>query len=181
MRRTAWLNASYEDNPALRPKRQSDRADLITAFYMLAYLGAADMALLDLEQELQDANLYRHGIKRMMTRTMQVVGNANGLASDILKEMNHGVRVRQHSDTFEYAYNKIQENVLLTDQPLNRAYSIVKALARLFSEAYNKVGRKTNHYYLQEASVILSRLDIPQLKDFNLDPIISNNVRINCI
>lgn len=176
MHRTAWMNDRLERNPALRPPKKSDRDDLITAFYMLAYLGAIDMALFDLIDELQDANLYRHNVKNIINRIVKVVGDANGLASTILREINGGVIVKQHSDMYEFTYNQVQEHISI--EPPHRAYSIIKAMSRLFVDAYNKVGAKTNHYYLKDAANILPRLDIPQLKDYKIDFIISRCIQL---
>ena len=107
------MNDRIESNPALRKPRPNDRADLNKALYMLAYLGAIDMALYDLVQELTDAGLYRHALKAQINRTMQIVGNANGRANDTLKVVNNGKRVRQYTEMYEYAYNKIQRHILL--------------------------------------------------------------------
>ena len=112
-RRTAWLNDHIEHNPQLRKPKQTDKNELITAVYMLSYIGAINMALYDLIDELTDAGLYRHAIKRDVNRALEVTGNANGLASDILKRVNNGVRVRWHSDMYEYAYNEVQRHILL--------------------------------------------------------------------
>lgn len=179
MKRTAWLNASYEMNPSLRPPKPTDRQELVTAMYMLAYLGAIDMALIDLEEELTIAGLYRHALKRDLNRIHKIVGDANGYASDILKAVNNGTRVNQYVDMFEYAYNKVQKCIRLDDKPLDRAYSIVKALSRLFTEAYIRVGAKTNHRYLGNVSKVLAKFEIQQLTDYNLDCIISKNVVIS--
>lgn len=84
VRRTAWMNIQIETNPAFRKPKPSDRDELVTAMYMLAYIGAINMALYDLIDELTDAGLYRHAIKRDVNRALKVVGNANNLASSIL-------------------------------------------------------------------------------------------------
>lgn len=68
IRRTAWMNIQLEDNPSLRPGKKRDRDDLIKAMYMLAYIGAIDMALYDLVDELTEAGLYRHAIKAQVNR-----------------------------------------------------------------------------------------------------------------
>jgi hypothetical protein len=167
-------------HPALRKPKPTDRDELVTAMYMLAYIGAINMALYDLIDELTDAGLYRHAIKRDVNRALKVVGNANNLASSILKAVNGGKRVRQHSDMWEYAYNKVQDHIKL--EPPLRAYNIVRALTRLFTDAYNEVGRKTSHLYLREASDVLQRLVIPSLKEYPIiDTIIKNAVQIELI
>lgn len=167
-------------HPAFRKPKPTDRDELVTAMYMLAYIGAINMALYDLIDELTDAGLYRHAIKRDVNRALKVVGNANNLASSILKAVNGGKRVRQHSDMWEYAYNKVQDHIKL--EPPLRAYNIVRALTRLFTDAYNEVGRKTSHLYLREASDVLQRLVIPSLKEYPIiDTIIKNAVQIELV
>jgi hypothetical protein len=47
-KRTAWMNVQREEHPEKRPEQERDRKDLITAMYMLAYIGAINMALYDL-------------------------------------------------------------------------------------------------------------------------------------
>lgn len=175
-KRTAWMNVRIESNPALRKPQPRDRADLNTALYMLAYLGAIDMALYDLVQELTEAGLYRHALKKQINQLTRIVGNANGKANDILKAVNNGHRVRQYSDMYEYAYGKVQNHVLL--QAPERAYNIVRALTRLFTKAWDAVGRRTRHVYLRDAVEALARLDIPQIADHNIDSIIERAVKI---
>lgn len=176
IKRTAWMNVQIETNPAFRKPRQRDHDDLIQAMYMLAYLGAIDMAIYDLIQELTDAGLYRHAIKRQINAISRTIASANGMASDILKKVNNGQRVRQYSDMFEYTYNEVQKHIPL--QAPERAYNIVRALTRLFVKAYDAVGFRTSHTYLKDATEILKRLEIPQIKDYNIDGIIERNVEI---
>lgn len=175
-RRMAWRNIQLEENPRLRPPQPRDRQDLNTALYMLAYLGAINMALYDLQQELTDAGLYRHAIKAQVNRIMRTIGQANGMASDILQKVNDGQRVRQYADMYEYTYNEVQKHILI--EAPERAYNIVRALSRLFIKAYDAVGRRTSHTYLRDAAEALKRLDIPQITDRNLDNIIERVVQI---
>lgn len=178
MKRTALMNIRKEENPPEPTEAEKSRM-LIKAMYMLAYLGAIDMAMYDLVEDVKSAGLYRHTLKHTIGRVSKTVAQANGLANSILKSVNNGERVRQYADMYEYAYNKVQETILIT--PPHRAYSIIKALSRLFIEAYNEVGAKTNHHYLGEVAKILPRIDIPQLKDYNIDCIISKAVQIKTI
>ena len=146
--------------------------------YMLAYLGAIDMALYDLKEALEDNGLFRHKLKYDFNRVADVVAKANGLANAILKAVNNGERVRQYADMYEYAYNATQNSILIKENPTNRSYSIVRALSRLFIEAYNKVGVRTNHIYLRDVAKILPLIDVPQFTDHNIDCIISKAVQI---
>lgn len=177
MKRTAWMNDQLERNPPERPNDARDEQDLTTAMYMLAYLGAIDMALIDLQEELENAGLFRHALKYNFNRVVKTVSKANGLANYILKAVNNGERVRQYADMYEYAYNATQQRILI-DAPHNRSYSIVKALSRLFTEAYNKVGIRTNHRYLGDVANILPLIDVPQFTDHNVDCIIRKAVQI---
>lgn len=175
-KRTAWMNVQREEHPEKRPGQERDRKDLITAMYMLAYIGAINMALYDLRDELTDAGLYRHALKAQINRIMAVVGHANGCANEILQLVNNGQRVRQYADMYEYAYNKVQAHICL--EAPERAYNIVRALTRLFCKAYDAVGRRTRHTYLGDAATVLKRLNIPQITDHNVDVIIERNVQI---
>lgn len=175
-KRTAWRNVQLEEHPELRKPRPRDRSDLIKALYMLAYIGAINMTLYDLVDEMTEAGLYRHAIKAQINRLIRIVGQANGRANDILRDVNGGERVRQYSTMYEYAYNKIQKHVLL--QAPERAYNIVRALTRLFVKAYNDVGRRTAHTYLRDAGEALKRLEIPILHDHHIDNIIERVVEI---
>lgn len=148
IRRTAWMNIQLEDNPSLRPVKKRDRDDLI----------------------------YRHALKAQVNRIMRIVAHANGQANAILQRVNDGKRVRQYTDMFEYTYNEIQTHVLL--KAPERAYNIVRALTRLFVEAFDAVGIRTKHIYLRDAAEVLKRLEIPQLQDHNIDVIIKRNVEI---
>lgn len=175
MRMMARQNIKIEENPP--EPTEAERAQyLTTAMYMLAYLGAIDMALYDLVADVEAAGLYRHSLKHTINNVSKVVAQANGLANSILRSVNNGVRVRRYTDMYEYAYNAIQQSILI--EPPHRSYSIIKALSRLFIDAYNKVGAKTNHHYLKDVAKILPRIDIPELKDYNIDCIISKAVQI---
>lgn len=176
MKRTAWMNIQLEENHIRKPSSCEDK-EITKAMYMLAYLGAIDMTLYDLIDDLEDAGLYKHSIKHSVNRVAKVVAKANGLADRILKAVNDGQRVRQYADMFEYAYNTVQKCILIT--PPHRSYSIIKALSRLFIEVYNKVGVKTNHHYLADVAKILPIIDIPQLNDHYIDCIIRKTVQIN--
>lgn len=176
IRRTVWMNIQLEDNPSLRPPKHRERDDLIKAMYMLAYIGAIDMALYDLVDELTEAGLYRHAIKAQVNRIMRIVAHANGQANAILQRVNDGKRVRQYTDMFEYTYNEIQTHVLL--KAPERAYNIVRALTRLFVEAFDAVGIRTKHIYLRDAAEVLKRLEVPQIQDHNIEVIIQRNVEI---
>lgn len=178
MKRTVWMNIQRIDKPS--PERQRDvkaDKDLTIAMYMLAYLGAIDMALIDLKEQMQEAKLYKQSLKYNFNRVERVVSTANGYANAILQAVNNGVRVKQYADMYEYAFNATQDSILI-EHPANRSYSIVKALSRLFIEAYNKVGVRTNHRYLGDVAKVLPLIDIPQLKDHNVDCIIRNAVHI---
>ena len=109
-------------------------------------------------------------------RIMRIVAHANGQANAILQRVNDGKRVRQYTDMFEYTYNEIQTHVLL--KAPERAYNIVRALTRLFVEAFDAVGIRTKHIYLRDAAEVLKRLDIPHIQDHNIDVIIQRNVEI---
>lgn len=174
MKRTAWLNMQKEMMPP--PPDKDDKQDITTAMYMLAYLGAMDMVLYDLIDEATAIGVYRHNVKHSIGKVKDAIATANGLANSILKSINNGVRVRQYSDMFEYAYNEAQKHILI-ESP-NRAYSIFKAMARLFTEAYNKVGVKTNHRYLRKVVNVLHLVDIPEMRDYNIDCIIRSAVQI---
>lgn len=176
IRRTAWMNIQIEDNPSMRKPKKRERDDLIKAMYMLAYIGAIDMCLYDLVDELTEAGLYRHALKKQINHIMRTVAYANGQANEILQRVNDGKRVRQYTDMFEYTYNEIQTHVLL--KAPERAYNIVRALTRLFVEAFDAVGIRTNHIYLRDAAEVLKRLEIPQIQDHHIDVIIQRNVEI---
>ena len=175
-KRTAWMNVQREEHPEKRPEQARDRNDLNTALLMLAYIGAVDMVLYDLVDELTEAGLYRHATKGTINRVRRVVGHANGMANEILRLVNNGQRVRQYAEMYEYAYQQAQEHILLA--PPERAYNIVRALARLFIKAYDAVGRRTRHTYLRDAAEALKHIDIPQIADKHIDVIIERAVKI---
>lgn len=170
------MSHHLRSNAINRKAQPHDRADLNTALYMLAYLGAINMALYDLQDELTDAGLYRHALKAQVNRMMRSVGQANGRANAILQKVNGGQRVRQYADMYEYAYNEVQEHILLTAP--ERAYNIVRALSRLLIKGYEDIGRRTTFIYLRQTIEVLKRLDIPQIPDRNIDSIIERVVQI---
>lgn len=176
MKHTRLMNARRAIYPPVKPHNAIEEQDVQTAMYMLAYLGAIDMILIDLEEDLINEGLYKHKLKYDLGRVKRAVANANGFSNSLLKAINDGKRVRQYADMYEYAYNTAQ-SCIRVEYP-DRSYSIFKALSRLFIEAHNKGGVKYKHFRLGDVVKILPIIEVPQLKDKNIDFIISKAVQI---
>ena len=63
MKRTRLMNARRAIYPPVKPHNAIEEKDVQTAMYMLAYLGAIDMVLYDLEDDLQKEGLFKHTLK----------------------------------------------------------------------------------------------------------------------
>lgn len=176
MKRTRLMNARRAISPPVKPHNAIEEKDVQTAMYMLAYLGAIDMVLYDLEDDLQKEGLFKHTLKYNIGRARKAIANANGFVCTLLQVLNGGNRVRQYSDLYEYAYNTAQ-SCICVEYP-NRSYSIFKALSRLFIEAHNKGGIKYKQFHLGDVVRILPTINVPQLQDKNIDFIITKAVQI---
>ena len=128
IKRTAWRN--------MQPRKPSeeDAKYVPTAIRMLTCLACLNYAMCDLETELSDVGILRHGVKRMFRMAQAQVQQVHQQAYEMLNKAS--VRAaRQYNDKLDEAWRAIDESVEL--EAPERAYNIVVALCRLI-EKQNK-------------------------------------------
>lgn len=162
-RRIAWRNMQPH---APRPEDVKYTADAIR---MLNYIAALNYAMLDLEDELSEAALLRHDIKRRVNQTAELVQKIHEQSWRMLAKISDKA-TREYNDCMDWCYRKVQGAVLL--QAPERAYNIVVALCRLV-EKYNK---KISPCYVFHPALpiykIPSLLECIKLTDYRIDNII---------
>ena len=166
MKRTAWRN--------MQPRKPTaeDEKYVGTAVKMLTYVACLNYAMCDLEEELRDSGMFRHGVKHAFVRAQQTVQSVHQRAYDMLGRVSV-TAARQYNDALDRTWQQIDGAILLT--PPERAYSIVAALCRLIEPA-NK--RLTGRYDFVPARVLYAlprQLAVCGLEDRKIDRIIELN------
>ena len=172
MKRMAWVNIQNEIHPPERPQDANDRKALTKAMYMLAYLGAIDMAIYDLIDEMEAIGKYRHANKRNINRARDIILNAHNTSYKRLYNYDFG-GCKQYNDAMEVYYKAINDCVAL--EAPERAYNIVMAICRLQAKKRGKVTIRT-YAPSFEVDKIPQMLEGLGIKDYHLDNIIEQRI-----
>lgn len=167
MKRMAWRN--------LQPRKPSE-ADAIyvpTAVQMLTCIACLDYAMCDMEQELTDAGMMRHAVKRAFVRCFNEVVEVHSIAARMLGQIST-VAERQYNDQLEEAWRVIDGCILVA--PPHRAYSIVSALCRIIEKLNLKLSGRYDFAPARGLYRIPHQLSCSCLTDYNLDSIIERNL-----
>lgn len=162
-RRMAWRDMQPHKP---RPEDVKYTADAIR---MLNYIAALNYAMLDPEEELTAAGLFRQDVKRRVNQVSEIVRGIHERSWRMLATISDNA-TREYNDCTDWCYRKVQGAVLL--EAPERAYNIVVALCRLV-EKYNK---KISPCYLFHPALPIYRipsiLECIKLTDYHIDNII---------
>lgn len=131
IKRTAWMNMQP------RKPRPEDERFVPIAVRMLTYIACLNYAMCDLETELEEAGLFRQGVKQSFRTAQENVQKVHQRAYVMLAEVNTTAG-RSYNNEMEQAWRRIDGAVLLA--PPERAYNIVVALARLVERMNGELG-----------------------------------------
>lgn len=121
IKRTAWRNMQP------RAPRKEDEKYVPSAVRMLTCIACLNYAMCDLEEELSDAKLLRHAVKRAFGMAQNQVQQVHQQAYEMLNKAS--VRAaRQYNDKLDDTWQAITAAVAL--EAPERAYNIVCALCR---------------------------------------------------
>lgn len=125
IKRTAWVN--------MQPRTPSDKDKRLVpiAIRMLTYIACLNYAMCDLEEELYQAGLLKHGVKRSFRVAQENVQHVHQEAYMMLRKINDKAS-REYNDQMDWAWYKIN-NAILLNAP-KRAYNIAIALVRLIEK-----------------------------------------------
>lgn len=126
IKRTAWMN--------MQPRKHRPEDDRLVpiAVRMLTYIACLNYAMCDLETELEDAGLLRHGIKRAFRTAQEHVGKVHQHAYVMLGKISEEA-TRSYNEQLDWMWGRIDSSVLLA--PPERAFNIVVSLVRLVERA----------------------------------------------
>ena len=129
--------------------------------------------LIDLEDELRGANMYRHQVKHNFNRVTAIVEKITNAFYRGAKNVKGGEFVRDYNIDVDNATMAINERVLLKGP--ERAYNIVLSLIRIILDTNNKIGRFKRDF-VEELRTAFSLLSCCKIKEYNLDFIVRNAI-----
>lgn len=161
------MNMQPRKMPADEERRLAKKA-----VRMLNYVACLNYAIDDLETDLRQLGIYKGMAARCFKMSERIIINAHSRAYDMLMSINSRVG-REYNAAMDDMWTKI-ENCVLLPHP-ERGFNIVVALCRLITKLNKELGHR---YYFAPAaaiSTIPSKLDVCQIKDYELDRIIELN------
>ena len=144
------------------------------AVVMLALIASAYMFVDELPKELENAGMYKHGVKRTVNRIEPILKKASRKAEDTLRLANNGKTSTGYFDCMDAFYAKIDDSIKLP--PPERAFNIIIAMCRLIGSYSRKL---VEYHALIDDNVtkIPSILSQVPIQDYQLDNIIDLTVR----
>lgn len=167
IKRTAWRN--------MQPRKPTaeDEKYVPTAIRMLTCIACLNYAICDLETELSDAGILRHGVKRMFRMAQAQVQQVHQQAYEMLNKAS--VRAaRQYNDKLDEAWRAIDESVEL--EAPERAYNIVCALCRLIENQNKELTGRYDFAPARTLYRIPMMLSDMKIHDYRIDRIIEMNI-----
>ena len=162
-RRMVWHNMQPHTP---RPEDVKYTADAIR---MLNYIATLNYAMLDLEEELTAAGLFRQDVKRRVNQVSEIVRSIHERSWRMLAKISDKA-TREYNDYMDWCYRKVQGAVLLKSP--ERAYNIVVALCRLVEKYNNKISPCYKYHPALPIYRIPALLECIKLTDYRIDNII---------
>lgn len=168
IKRTAWRNMQP------RAPRKEDEKYVPSAVQMLTCIACLNYAMCDLEEELSDAGLLRHAVKRAFGMAQDQVQQVHQQAYEMLSKASvHAAR--QYNDKLDEAWQAITAAVAL--EAPERAYNIVCALCRQIEKLNSFL---TGRYDFAPARVLYRiprMLAGVKIRDYEIDRIIEMSLK----
>ena len=166
MKRMALHNIRRCENST--PSKEDERY-VPVAVQMLLCIAVLDYVLLDLEEELTAAGLFRHEVKHRVRRAQELSLKVHGEAYRAL----HGVAPsagHQYNGRLDDAYRKIQAGVLL--EAPERSYNLAVALCRQIGRLNRELTGRYDFAPARALGSIPSLLSCCGVKDYRIDYIV---------
>lgn len=176
MRRMRQQDIRFAEHPEMRKVGEptaEDKRTVLAVCKLLAFLGAIDMCLMDLESELEAAGLFRHGVKRTIKVAHDSVIRSSGRAWDILKRCG-GKTPEGYVTCMEGVYGVLGEHILV-EAPL-RSYNMVRSITRLMGKYYEPSAMGAVWAFIGPTIRLLEKIEVAGLKDYRLDSVIDNSI-----
>lgn len=168
IKRTAWVNMQE------RKPSEDDKKYIPKAVRMLTFIACLNYAMLDLGDELSEAGIMRHNVKRHYNMALYIVQRTHTIAYRMLTRISERAG-REYNDKMDYAYSQIQSCVMLSAP--ERSYNIVLALIRMIGSLNNELTCRYDFAPARELSKIPAMLADSGIKDYHIDNIIDINVK----
>ena len=176
MRRMRQQDIRFMEHPEMRKIGEptaEDKRVVVAVCKLLAFLGAIDLCLIDLEQELEAVGLFRHGVKRTIKVAHDSVIKSSGRAWDILKKCG-GKTPEGYVTCMESVYQVLGEHILV-EAPL-QSYNAVRSLTRLMGKYYEPKTMGAVWAFIGPTVHLLEKIEVAELKDYRLDTVIDNSI-----
>lgn len=168
IKRTAWRN--MQD----RKPSKDDEKYVPKAVRMLTFIACLNYAMLDLGDELSEAGILRHVVKRRYNMAADLVQRVHSIAYGMLVRISEKAG-REYNDKMDETYSRIQSCVML--QPPERAYNIVLALLRLITSLNVELTCRYDFAPARKLKAIPSMLSVCGIKDYAIDNILNVNIK----
>lgn len=157
-----------------RKPTKEDEKYIPKAVRMLTFIACLNYAMLDLGDELSEAGILRHGVKRRYNMAADIVQKAHSEAYRMLIRISQQAG-REYNDKMDHTYWVIQSCVML--KAPERSYNIVLALVRMIGSLNKELTCRYDFAPARELSKIPGMLAEAGIKDYHIDNIIDINVK----
>lgn len=139
---------------------------------VIIYVACAHSAMYDLQGELQELGILRHGVKRFITKAIEQIGYVHNALYKGIGAYNERFG-RWYNEQFDRVDGEIQRHIAL--EGIERAYNIAVALMRLAIDANSRCGRFSCPAIVnvQQALRYLERCELP-VHDYQIERIIQH-------
>ena len=140
---------------------------------LMVSMSCLNSFLIDLEDDLRDAGLFRHEVKHNFNRVSRLVEKLTDAFYSGAKRIKGTDFVHDYNEDVDNATIAINKAVLL--QGVERSYNIVLSLIRICLDANNKIGRFRRDF-VDDLIPTISWLQCAKIKDYNIDFIVRNAI-----
>lgn len=141
---------------------------------LMVSMSCLNSFLIDLEDDLRDAGLFRHEVKHNFNRVSRLVEKLTDAFYSGAKRIKGTDFVHDYNEDVDNATIAINKAVLL--QGVERSYNIVLSLIRICLEYNNKIGRFKRDF-VEELRTATNLLKYCKIKDRNIDFIVLSAIK----
>ena len=146
------------------------------AVKMMGYIAALDWFMLDLKEDLENAGLYRHGVKRMINHwESKICNEVHSKAFKLLTSVNP--EISEHYNRVGDGFReRINSSVAL--EGLDKSFNVVYNLCNLIEKCNNKIKRDYDFKPVHLVFQLRKQLSILGIVPSDLEFLIENAVKV---
>lgn len=161
--------------PKLRvPDKASEVIDNNRAVKMIILCGCLDYAMIDLENDLRDAGVFRQQLKKNYNLANKLVINCHDIFFNLLANNEFAKAARQYNEHVDRTYENIENSMSLP--PLESSYNKVLSLCRLALKYNDKLKGRYDCECIYRLANVPRLLQGIEVKDYNLDFLIESQI-----